>query len=98
MLFEVVFIETFIDFIAHWYVAAATFRFCFLNIAFSILRSDQLMVHTDSSAVKIQIRNCQSAKLADSHSGSKKNLDFIQISAEVLVVLYELKELLLLFW
>ena len=55
------------------------------------------MIHTDSSAVKIQICNCQSAKLTDSHSCSKQYLDFIQISAEVLIILGELKELLLLF-
>ena len=56
------------------------------------------MVHTDSPSIKIQICNCQSAKLTDSHSCSKQYLDFIQISAEVFVILGKLQKLLLLLW
>ena len=56
------------------------------------------MIHTDSSAVKIQIWNCQSAKLADSHTGSQKNLDLIQVSAEMSIVFDIFQKLLLLLW
>lgn len=91
-------IETFIDFITHRNVAAATLCFCFLNIAFAVSGSYQLMIYTDSSAVKIQVQNHQSAKLTDSHAGSQKNLHFIQIPVKMSIVFDTFQKLFLLFW
>ena len=71
--------------IRHGNKTTATFGFCFLHIVLAAPLPDELVIHPDTTVLKIQIAFGQAAELAHPHPGFQQDYKLIVILAVGLV-------------
>ena len=76
--------------IGHRQKTAATACLGFLNVVFTTTLTNQLVIHTDSAILEVQILSGQTAKLADSHAGFQKHYKLIIVFVVSIVSLDEI--------
>ena len=61
--------QTFDHTFSHRYVPTTAFSFCFLYMVGTVSISQELMIHTNTSFLKIQVIQRKTTELTDAHSG-----------------------------